>query len=162
NHDHAFHHNEVSLGDGLEDEAPEPRQIEDVLDDDRTGQQEGKLQADDGQHRDQGIAQRMAPEGLPTAEALGAGGAHEVLAEHIEQRRSHDAREDRSLGQCERDGRQCQRLHGGQEAGAPARETAGRKPAQRDRKEQHQEHGEPEIRHGDAKLRHAHDGNVGR
>ena len=94
------HHDQVALVDRLEHQPAEARQVEHVLDDDGAGQQEGELQADDGQHRDQRVAQRVPPQRLPPAQALGAGGADIVLAQRLEQRRAHDAGEDRGLRQA--------------------------------------------------------------
>src|SRR5260370_23096052 len=42
--DDVLDNDEIVLGDGLEDETAEPGQIEDVLDDDRAGEQGGELQ----------------------------------------------------------------------------------------------------------------------
>ena len=95
---------------------PRPGQEEDVLDDDGAGEQEGELQPDDGEHRDQRVAQRVPPQRLAAGQALGPGGADEVLAQRVDQRRAHDAREDRRLRQRQRDGRQRQRAQPGHEA----------------------------------------------
>ena len=97
------------------------------------------------------------------AQPLGAGGADVVLAERVEQRRAHDAGEDRGLRQRQRDRRQGQRL------AAPASRPAsqpGKPPAENQRrftaKTQHQQHREPEVRHRDPELGRAHDAGVGR
>ena len=68
-HDHALHHDEVALADRLEDQAAEAGQEEDVLDDDRAGEQEGELQPDDGQDRDQRVAERVPAQRLAAASA---------------------------------------------------------------------------------------------
>ena len=63
----------------------------------------------------------------PPRQALGAGGADVVLAQHLEQRRAHDARQDRGLRQRQRDGRQDQRLAGraSRPASQPGKPPAG-------------------------------------
>src|SRR3546814_747829 len=101
---------DVCSSDFLEDEAPEPRQIEDVLDDDGAGEQEGELQAHDGDHGDERVAHRMAPERGAAREALGARRADVVLPQGLQNRGAGDAREDRRLRQGERDRRQQQGL----------------------------------------------------
>jgi hypothetical protein len=70
-HHHRFHHDQVALGDRLKDQPPQAGQEEHVLDDDRARQQEGELQPDDRQHRDQRVAQRVMPQhGLPRVSPL--------------------------------------------------------------------------------------------
>ena len=155
-HHHAFDDDQVALGDRLEHQPPEAGQVEDVLDDDRAGQQEGELQAEDGQHRDHRVAQRVAPQHRAPRHALGAGGADIVLAEHFEQCRARDTREDRRLRQRQRDGRQDQRLEGRPGAGAPAGKAAGRHQPQPHGEDIDQEQREPEIGDRDAELRDAH------
>ena len=59
-HDHRLHHHQVALADRLEHQPAEAGEEEDVLDDDRAGEQEGELQADDGEDRDQRVAERVA------------------------------------------------------------------------------------------------------
>ncbi len=57
--DDVAHHRQVALADGVEDQPPQPRQEEDIFDDDRAGQQLPELEAHDGQDRDQRVAQGM-------------------------------------------------------------------------------------------------------
>ena len=68
-HHHALHHDEIALADRLEDQPPEAGQEEHVLDDDRAGEQEGELQADDGEDRDQRVAERVPAQRLAAASA---------------------------------------------------------------------------------------------
>ena len=65
-----------------------------------------ELQAHHRQHRHHGVAQHVAPQHAARRLALGARGAHEVLAQHVEHGRADDAREDRRLHDGERDRRQ--------------------------------------------------------
>ena len=66
-HHHALDHDQVALADRLEHQPPEAGQEEHVLDDDGAGEQERELQPDDGQHRDQRVAQRVPPQRLAAA-----------------------------------------------------------------------------------------------
>src|SRR5690606_9889061 len=154
-HHHALHHDQIALGDGLEDQSAEAGQGEDVLDDDAARQQEGKLKAEDGQDRDPGVAQGVSPQGLVDAQALGAGGADIVLVHGVEQGGAQDARQNGGLRRGQSHGGQDQGLEGGPEAGAPAGEAARREPAQVHREQQDQQHGDPEVGQGDPDLGHA-------
>ena len=155
-HDDIAHDRQVAVGDRLEDEAAEPRQGEDVLDHHRAGEQVGELQPHHREHRHHGVAQHVAPEHASRRLALGARGAHEVLAQHVEHRRADDAREDRRLHDRQRHGRQHERAQAGPEATAvgraPAREAAGREPAQLHREEPDEKDREPEVGQRDADL----------
>ena len=120
------------------------------------------MQAEDGQHRQHGVAQRVTPEHGAPRQALGAGGADEILAEHVDQCGARDAGKDRRLGQGERDGRQDQRLQRRPDAGAPARKAAGRHQPQPDGEDVDEQQREPEVRNRDAELRCRHGERVGR
>ena len=126
-HHHALDHDQVALADRLEHQPAEAGQEEDVLDDDRAGEQEGELQPDDGQHRDQRVAERVPAQRLAAGQPLGAGGADEVLAERVDQRRAHHPRQDRGLRQRQRDRRQGQRLQARRGARRPSRESRRRR-----------------------------------
>ena len=82
-HHHAHHHDQVALTDRL-DEPAEAGEEEDVLVV-VAREQEGELQADD-EHRDQGVAERVAAERLATGQAFGH--RDEVLAERVDERRA--------------------------------------------------------------------------
>ena len=120
------------------------------------------MQPDDGQHRDQRVAQRMVGQGAPPAQPLGARRADIVLAEHLEHGRAHHPRQNRGLWQRQRHRRQGQRLQARPDALVPAGKPAGRKPAKVDRENHHKDHREPEIRDGDAELGKPHDAPVTR
>ena len=66
------------------------------------------LQADGGDDRDQRIAQRMHADDAERRQALGAGGAHIVLAQHFQHRRARLARDDGERDGAEHDRRQDQ------------------------------------------------------
>ena len=151
-HDDAFDDDQVALGDRLEDRPAETGQVEDVLDDDGTGEQEGELQTGNGEHGDHGVAQRMPPS-TRGGQALRTRRADVVLVEHLDQRRAGNAGQDRRLRQSECYGRQEQRFQCRPDTGTPARKASGRHQPQPDGKEVDQHQREPEVRHGDAELR---------
>src|SRR5690606_36636467 len=61
-HHAVAYHDQVAVRNRLEYQAPEARQVEHVLHHDGAGQQVGKLQPHDGDHRNHGVAQHMAPQ----------------------------------------------------------------------------------------------------
>ena len=83
---------------------PEARQAEDVFDEHGAGDQEGELQPDDRDDRQERVRHHVAEQRLAPRQALGARGAHEILPHHVEDGRAGDTREDAGLGQGERDG----------------------------------------------------------
>src|SRR5262245_56620516 len=91
----ALHEREVLREDAADDEAAETGPAEDGLDDDRAGQEIAKLQAEDRDHRNERVLQGVAHHDAPPRQALGARGPHVVLAEHLEQARAREARDDR-------------------------------------------------------------------
>src|ERR1700694_1179842 len=62
----------------------EPWYAKKELDHHRTGDDPSDQRAQDGGNRDEGIPQRMAKDHDPSAEALGPGGPHVVLPDHLE------------------------------------------------------------------------------
>ena len=72
----------------LEGEPAEARPVEDRLDQDRAGQHVAELQAEHRDHRQQRVAQRVLVEHDAVGQALGARGADEVRAQHVEHRRA--------------------------------------------------------------------------
>ncbi len=153
-------HDQVAIGDRLEDQPAKPRQIEHVLDHDRSSQQVGELQAHhrhDGDHR---VAQHMPPQHIALAQPLGARGAYEILAQHLEHGRTRDPCEDRGLHHGQRNRRQQQGSDPGPEAIVPAGESSGGKPLQLHRKQQDQQDREPEIRQRNSDLGQRHDADV--
>jgi hypothetical protein len=111
-HDAIFDDENVAIGDRLKDQSADPRQGEDILHDNRPGDQIGELQAHDRKDRRQGVGQGVAPEDRAARQAFGAGGADEVFVQDFEQRRSRDASQDRRLHQAERDRRKDQCAEG--------------------------------------------------
>ena len=75
-----------AVADGLKNQPADAGDGEHAFDDDGTGQQIGELQAHDGDHRNQRVAHDMAPKGGASAQALSAGGAHEILTHDLEHR----------------------------------------------------------------------------
>ena len=140
----------------------------DRLGQDRARQQQADLQPDDRDHRNQRVAQRVHDDHAPARQALGARGAHVVLAQHFEHRRARHPRDHRQRNRAERDRRQDQvRQRRAERARCrPARSVstsmkpvaAGtsycdgdaarhRRPAELHREEQDQQQRPPEDRH---------------
>ena len=119
--DGGLHERHVALVDGVEDEPAEPRPGEDRLDHDDAAQHEAELEPDHGDDRQPGIAQRMADDHVALREALGAGGADKVLAEHLQHGGAHEPRiaRDREEGDRERRHRDVGRSGGQVREGAP-------------------------------------------
>src|SRR5437879_408540 len=83
----------VALGDRLEEETPEAGQAEDGLDDHGAAEDLRDLDAEHGQHRDEGVLQAVLEHDGPLAQPLGPRGADVVLTQHLEQ---HSPRQPRS------------------------------------------------------------------
>ena len=97
-------------------------------------------------------------------QALGARGADEVLAQHVEHRRARDAREDRRLHDRERERRQHQRAAAPAHAAAVVGVQPGKPPAENHcsftANSQDQQDREPEVRDRDADLARRHHADV--
>ena len=72
---------------------PTPREREDGLQDDGAAEQRGELEAAEGDDGDQGVPQGVPENHDPLSESLAAGGAHVVLAQHLQQVGAGDAGE---------------------------------------------------------------------
>jgi hypothetical protein len=137
----------------LEQQPPQPRQIEHILDDDRTRPAGRRPAAQNRQHRDQRVAQPVPAQRLARRQPLGPRGADEIRAP------------------APRSGWRASPAPGSPPAAAPARSPAasaraspaqspssqpGKPPAGNQRiviaKKQNQQHAEPEIRDRDADL----------
>src|SRR5213594_1032710 len=82
----ALDHGIVALGDGLEEEAPKPGQPEDRLDDDGAAEDLRDLDAEHGEHGDEGVLQAVLEDHGALAEPLGPRCADVILAQHLEER----------------------------------------------------------------------------
>src|ERR1035441_7457042 len=71
----------VAVGYGGERQAADAGPGEDRLGDDGAGEQAAKLQADDGENRNESVGERVAVDDGAFGEPLGAGGADVVLVE---------------------------------------------------------------------------------
>jgi hypothetical protein len=106
----ALQHGVVALLDGLRQPVAEPLDVEDGLGQDRARQQEPGLEADDGDHRQERVAEDVASVDDARRDALGPRRPHVVLVLHVEDRRPGDARDHGQRDRAERDGRQDQVL----------------------------------------------------
>ena len=83
---------------------PKSGQNEDVLHHDRARYEIGELQAHDGQDRNQRIGQGVPPKRRAPRHAFGAGGAHEIFVQRLQQGRAGDPSQDRRLNDAKGDG----------------------------------------------------------
>ena len=136
------HHRDVGILHGLDEHQPHARPLEHGFRDDGKGDDQAELQADDGDHRHQRVAQGMAEVDGAVRQAAGAGELDVVGAQYLQHLGAHQARDQRHLEQTERDGRQHQRLEPRyrQQTGAP--EADGRHLAAAERGEPAELHGE--------------------
>src|SRR5438067_2283869 len=81
----------VAVDDRLDREQADARPGEDGLDDDRPAEDVAKLEADDRDQRNQGVAQPVPTQHRKLAQALGSGGPHIVLGQHLEHARTDQA-----------------------------------------------------------------------
>ncbi len=112
----------VAPADRLDQPFADTRPREDGLGEHRAGHQRADLQPDDGDHRDQRVAQCMQADDAPRRQAFGACGAHVVLRQHLEHRRARHARHHRQRNRAEHDGRQHQVVQGIPERAGLARQ----------------------------------------
>ncbi len=77
-------HGVISVDERIQQQPPEPRQIEDVLHYYGSADQDGELQADQGHHRNEGIFDDVSHDNHPLLEPLGPGRSHVVLPEHLQ------------------------------------------------------------------------------
>ena len=106
--DAALHDRIVARLHAVDQPVADARPRKDRLGEDGAGQQQSDLQPDDGDDRDQRIAQRVHDDDAPARQPLGARGAHVVLAQHFEHRRARHPRDHRQRNRAERDRRQDQ------------------------------------------------------
>ena len=151
---------QVAVGDRLEDQPPEARQREDILDHDRAGDEIGELQAHDGQDRHQRVGQRVTPQDGAARQALGAGGADEILVASPRAAPSASC----ASGSPPAPDRARRPAGSARRAPAtgplPAGKAARRREPPMHREGQDEQDREPEIGHGEADLARRHHGDV--
>src|SRR3954462_2725498 len=77
--DHPLDDRVVALRDRVDDEAADPRDVEDRLGDDDAADKKRDADADHGHDRDAGVLQRVLQQHRPGRDALGLGGADVIL-----------------------------------------------------------------------------------
>ena len=128
--DAALHEGIVAVGDGGQRETADAGPAEDCFGYDGACKQAAKLEADDGEDRDQRVAQGVAVDDCVFCEALGAGGADVVLVELFEHGGADHAGEDGGEAEAQRDRGKDEMQ---EEAGGGAGACAGdRQPAELD------------------------------
>ena len=157
--EHQIAHDEriIPGHDRLVKQLPQPRQGENGFDDDRTTDEPGHGQAQDGDDRKQGVAQGVPVDDHVFGQALGPGGQDVVLAQHLEHGRAQKARHagqtpegineygqqqmPAQVGQLAQ-GRKHGIVHGGQ--------AGNRQYGPVDAEKEHEQQGQPEAGHGEA------------
>jgi hypothetical protein len=84
--------------------------LEHRLGDDGKRDDRAELQADDRDHRDQRVLERMSEVDRPIRQAAGARELDVVGAQHLEHLRAHEAHDEGHLDERQRDRRQDQRF----------------------------------------------------
>mmetsp|Transcript_59387 Transcript_59387/g.140251 ORF Transcript_59387/g.140251 Transcript_59387/m.140251 type:complete len:343 (-) Transcript_59387:286-1314(-) len=174
--DAGLHHGVVAPRDGVDQPFADAGPAEDGFGQHRAGQQAAGLQAHHGQHRDQCVAQRVHDHDPRRRQALGARGAHIVLAQHFQHGRARHARHHRQRARAQHQRRQHEvqqrRLEGAFFAAQPgvdqheaghalwveldADAAAHRRPAQLHAEEHDEDQPPPEHRHRVTHRRQAH------
>ena len=93
----AIQNNQIALRNRLKCQPSQSRQEKYVFDDDGSGEKKRKLQAEYSQNRDQRVAHRVAPQGLPAGQPLGPCRADVIFVQGVQKRGSHDPRQDGGL-----------------------------------------------------------------
>ena len=120
------HHRDVDELHRLHEQCAETGPLEDGFGDDRERDHRAELQSRDGDHRDHGVAQRVAERDRALRDAAGAREFHVVGAHRLEHLGAHQAHDQRHLEQAEGERRHDQRFAAG------LGEQAGRPPAEPD------------------------------
>ena len=154
-HDGALRRREIARHDGADGEPSDAGPREHRLGHHRAAQQERRLQADQGDDRDQRVAQRVMDDHHRLAQALGARRAHEVGAQHLQHGGARQPRD--RPDQHRAQGRRRQDQAG--QAAVPDRAGAAgegqQRPFEADILDQDQ--ADEEHRHGHARHRDRHD-----
>ena len=104
--DHRLDHRIIARQHGIDGEAADAGQVEHALGDDDAGNQKREAGADHGDDGHGGVAQRVAQQHGALADALGARGAHIILAQHVQHRGARHARDQGDIDKGQRAGRQ--------------------------------------------------------
>ena len=141
---------EVAAGGRVDEELADAVDVEDLLGDDEAADQEGELEADDGDDRQHGIAHGVAARDDAAEDALRARRADVVLTHDFEQGRAHHARRDGRVAVADRQRRPEERGEIGPRV-LEDRDIADlRQPSEYGDQAQHDDHAEPEARDGEA------------
>ena len=101
---HALDHRVVALVDGVEEEPAHARQAEDLLEDHGAAEDLGDLDAEHGDDGDDRVLEAVLGHHHALAEPLGPGGAHVVLAQHLEEHGAGEAHDRGGGGDAEDEG----------------------------------------------------------
>src|SRR5882724_10134430 len=153
---HALDDGVVAAQHGRDDQPAEPGNVEDLLHDDGAGDEDGQRDADDGDGRDHRVLERVLVDDCALAEAAGAAGRDERLAQHVQHGRACDARDERRLHDAQRERGQRERAQRAEPPGLERHVAGHRKPAQPHREDQDQQQAEEKVRDRDADERARH------
>ena len=103
---HALDHRVVALVDRVEEEAAHAGQAEDLLDDHGAAEDLRDLEAEHGDHGDHRVLEAVLEHHHALAQPLGPGGAHVVLAQHLEEHGAGEAHDGGGGGDAEDEGGQ--------------------------------------------------------
>ena len=101
-----LHGRHVTGADGLDEEEPDARVVEDRLHHDDASGEVGEVERGDLERRREGVRHGVPPEDSPLGEPLEPGHLHEVALEDLDGRRPHDPRRVRNDGDDQRDHRE--------------------------------------------------------
>src|SRR5437773_5397445 len=129
----------------LKEEEADARQAEDRLDDHRAAEVERRLEADQADHGDQRVLERVAEDDRPLAETLRPRRADVLLTENVEERRAHDPHDGSRARHAEHERRDDHDLEVGERVGGERDVGPHGCPLEVDRREYDDEHREAEV-----------------
>src|ERR1051326_3935199 len=149
-----LHNGVIAIADAVEQEAAHARQRENRLDNHRAAEQVADLHADDGQHRNECVFQRMPIQHTAIAQAFGIRGADVVLAEHLQQAGADHAHDERGHRRAQCNSRQDQGLQTKPRVVQETDKSDRWKPVQPERDKQDEQGAQPEIRNAESEECH--------
>jgi len=146
----------VAAQDRGHNEVADTRQSEHRFGHDRATDQKREGKTEDGDHRDECVAQRMVQNHTRFREPFGTRGANVVFAQDVEHARPREAQDQRGVDHAQDDRRQYQMMQAIAQGHARVAVARDRKPAEAHRENLHQDQPEPEARdtrakHGEAR-----------
>ena len=138
---------EVLPFDRVDQETPDPRPVEDPLDDDDTAEELPELDAEDRERREQRVGQGVPVEDRRLGETLRPGGADVLGRERFAQALPHEVKVERGGRDDERQERHDDALEMPHRVVAKRHVPSCREPTEQHRQADHEQDAEPELRH---------------